>query len=54
MKNIRDYRIEIFPISEIDTTDIGRIHLRKHHIKALIEIVNLLLTSYNIVNIITI
>lgn len=38
MKNIGKYKIETFPISRISTTDIGIAGLKKHHIKALIEL----------------
>ncbi|MCL6571942.1 MAG: 2-oxo acid dehydrogenase subunit E2 [Bacillus sp. (in: Bacteria)] len=38
MKNIGKYRIEEFPISRISTIDIGEAGLKKHHIKALIEL----------------
>lgn len=38
MKNIDEYRIEEFPISRISTIDIGAAGLKKHHIKALIEL----------------
>ena len=36
-KNI-DYTIQSFPSSRLFTLDVGRIGLRKHHIKALVEI----------------
>ena len=38
MKNIGESKIETFPISRIATIDIGAIGLKKHHIKALIEL----------------
>lgn len=38
MKNVGEYRIEEFPISRISTIDIGVAGLKKHHIKALIEL----------------
>ncbi|MDQ7094787.1 2-oxo acid dehydrogenase subunit E2 [Desulfosporosinus sp. PR] len=38
MKNIGEYRTEEFPVSRIATIDIGAAGLRKHHIKALIEL----------------
>lgn len=38
MKNIGEYKIETFPISRISTIDIGATGLKKHHIKALIEL----------------
>jgi Pyruvate/2-oxoglutarate dehydrogenase complex, dihydrolipoamide acyltransferase (E2) component, and related enzymes len=38
MKNIGDYRTETFPLSRIATVDIGQTGLKKHHIKALIEL----------------
>lgn len=38
MKNIGDYKIETFPMSRISTIDIGIAGLKKHHIKALIEL----------------
>lgn len=37
-KNVGEYRIEEFPISRIATVDIGASGLKKHHIKALIEL----------------
>ncbi|AOY77017.1 2-oxo acid dehydrogenase subunit E2 [Clostridium formicaceticum] len=37
-KNIGEYRIEEFPISRTATIDIGVAGLKKHHIKALIEL----------------
>jgi pyruvate/2-oxoglutarate dehydrogenase complex dihydrolipoamide acyltransferase (E2) component len=38
MKNIGEYKIETFPISRVSTVDIGITGLKKHHIKALIEL----------------
>jgi len=38
MKNVGQYRIEEFPISRLSTIDIGQVGLKKHHIKALIEL----------------
>lgn len=38
MKNIGEYKIETFPISRLSTVDIGITGLKKHHIKALIEL----------------
>jgi pyruvate/2-oxoglutarate dehydrogenase complex dihydrolipoamide acyltransferase (E2) component len=38
MKNIGGYKIETFPISRISTIDIGRASLKKHYVKALIEL----------------
>ena len=38
MKNIGEYKIETFPMSRISTIDIGATGLKKHHIKALIEL----------------
>jgi len=38
MDNIGGYKIETFPISRISTIDIGAAGLKKHHIKALIEL----------------
>ncbi|MEL7655931.1 MAG: 2-oxo acid dehydrogenase subunit E2 [Bacillota bacterium] len=38
MKNIGEYRIEEFPLSRISTADIGAAGLKKHHIKALVEL----------------
>lgn len=38
MKNIGEYKTETFPISRISTIDIGAAGLKKHHIKALIEL----------------
>ncbi|GBF33902.1 dihydrolipoamide succinyltransferase [Desulfocucumis palustris] len=38
MKNVGEYRIEEFPTSRIATIDIGAAGLKKHHIKALIEL----------------
>lgn len=38
MKNIGTYKTETFPISRISTFDIGAEGLKKHHIKALIEL----------------
>ena len=38
MKNIGDYKTETFPLSRISTIDIGQTGLKKHHIKALIEL----------------
>ncbi|SFH25903.1 2-oxoacid dehydrogenases acyltransferase (catalytic domain) [Desulfotomaculum arcticum] len=38
MKNIGEYQIEEFPMSRISTIDIGVAGLKKHHIKALIEL----------------
>jgi hypothetical protein len=38
MKNVGEYRKEDFPISRIPTIDIGATGLKKHHIKALIEV----------------
>ncbi|NLI90938.1 MAG: dehydrogenase [Peptococcaceae bacterium] len=38
MKNIGEYQIEEFPLSRISTIDIGAAGLKKHHIKALIEL----------------
>jgi hypothetical protein len=38
MKNIGTYKIEQFPSSRISTIDIGRVGLKKHHIKALVEL----------------
>jgi pyruvate/2-oxoglutarate dehydrogenase complex dihydrolipoamide acyltransferase (E2) component len=37
MKNIGGYTTEQFPISRIATIDIGKVGLKKHHIKALVE-----------------
>lgn len=38
MKNIGAYKTETFPLSRIGTIDIGQTGLKKHHIKALIEL----------------
>jgi len=38
MKNIGEYKIETFPINRLSTVDIGITGLKKHHIKALIEL----------------
>ena len=38
MKHIGEYKIEEFPASRIGTFDIGAAGLKKHHIKALIEL----------------
>lgn len=38
MKDIGEYKIETFPVSRISTIDIGRAGLKKHHIRALIEL----------------
>jgi pyruvate/2-oxoglutarate dehydrogenase complex dihydrolipoamide acyltransferase (E2) component len=38
MENIGEYKVEAFPMSRISTIDIGRAGLKKHHIKALIEL----------------
>lgn len=38
MSNIGKYRIDTFPRSRISTIDIGKAGLKKHHIKALIEL----------------
>jgi pyruvate/2-oxoglutarate dehydrogenase complex dihydrolipoamide acyltransferase (E2) component len=38
VENIGEYKIETFPISRISTIDIGIAGLKKHHIKALIEL----------------
>lgn len=38
MKNIGEYKTEAFPLSRISTIDIGIAGLKKHHIKALIEL----------------
>lgn len=38
MKNVGEYNIETFPISRISTVDIGMVGMKKHHIKALIEL----------------
>jgi pyruvate/2-oxoglutarate dehydrogenase complex dihydrolipoamide acyltransferase (E2) component len=38
MDNAGGYRVETFPMSRISTIDIGREGLKKHHIKALIEL----------------
>lgn len=38
MKKDIDYSIQLFPSSRLFTMDIGKLGLRKHHIKALIEI----------------
>ena len=38
MKNIGEYRTEEFPLSRISTFDIGVTGLKKHHLKALIEL----------------
>lgn len=38
MKNVGEYKIETFPISRISTIDIGAAGLKKHHIKALVEL----------------
>jgi pyruvate/2-oxoglutarate dehydrogenase complex dihydrolipoamide acyltransferase (E2) component len=38
MKNIGEYKTETFPLSRIATIDIGQTGLKKHHIKALIEL----------------
>jgi hypothetical protein len=38
MKNIGTYKLEQFPISRISTIDIGKAGLKKHHIKALVEL----------------
>ena len=37
-KNVGEYKIEEFPISRMATIDIGVAGLKKHHIKALIEL----------------
>lgn len=38
MKNVGEYKIEAFPISRLATVDIGITGLKKHHIKALLEL----------------
>lgn len=38
MGNIGEYKLETFLISRISTIDIGKVGLKKHHIKALIEL----------------
>ncbi|MDP4090822.1 MAG: 2-oxo acid dehydrogenase subunit E2 [Bacillota bacterium] len=38
MKNLGEYKTETFPLSRISTIDIGRTALKKHHIKALVEL----------------
>lgn len=38
MKNVGGYNTEIFPESRISTIDIGAAGLKKHHIKALVEL----------------
>lgn len=38
MKNIGEYTTETFPISRLATVDIGKEGLKKHHIKALLEL----------------
>ncbi|MCX7711170.1 MAG: 2-oxo acid dehydrogenase subunit E2 [Clostridia bacterium] len=38
MENIGKYEVETFPMSRIATIDIGQVGLKKHHIKALIEL----------------
>lgn len=38
MKNIGEYKVESFPSSRLFTVDIGATGLKKHHIKALIEL----------------
>ncbi|ABR47638.1 catalytic domain of components of various dehydrogenase complexes [Alkaliphilus metalliredigens QYMF] len=38
MKNVGEYKIDTFPISRIATIDIGIAGLKKHHIRALIEL----------------
>lgn len=38
MENLGEFRVEEFPASRIGTTDIGAVGLKKHHIKALIEL----------------
>ena len=38
MKNIGEYRTEKFPLSRIGTADVGATGLKKHHIKALVEL----------------
>ncbi|KUO71190.1 MAG: hypothetical protein APF77_05910 [Clostridia bacterium BRH_c25] len=38
MKNIGEYKIETFPASRLSTIDVGIEGLKKHHIKALIEL----------------
>ena len=38
MKPINDYTIKTFPASRQFTIDVGKIGMRKHHIKALIEV----------------
>lgn len=38
MKDVGEFRIEEFPISRISTIDIGIAGLKKHHVKALIEL----------------
>jgi pyruvate/2-oxoglutarate dehydrogenase complex dihydrolipoamide acyltransferase (E2) component len=38
MAGLGQYKIETFPMSRISTIDIGRAGLKKHHIKALVEL----------------
>lgn len=38
MKDVGGFRVEEFPASRIGTIDIGAVGLKKHHIKALIEL----------------
>lgn len=38
MKSIGKYKMETFPISRISTIDIGAVGIKKHHIKALVEL----------------
>ena len=38
MKNIGEYKIDTFPASRLSTIDVGIEGLKKHHIKALIEL----------------
>lgn len=38
MKDIGEYKIETFPTSRLATVDIGATGLKKHHVKALIEL----------------
>jgi pyruvate/2-oxoglutarate dehydrogenase complex dihydrolipoamide acyltransferase (E2) component len=38
LDNVGNFKIETFPLSRISTYDIGQVGLRKHHMKALIEL----------------
>jgi hypothetical protein len=38
MNNMGGYKIETFPNSRLSTMDIGSVGLKKHHMKALIEL----------------